>query len=68
MTPDDLRSWHDAHGHTYDSGATALGVSRATYGAWLAGTTAIPGPVGLACAALAAGLPPWQPAPTDRRA
>ena len=37
MTPSDLRTWHDAMGHTYDTGAAALGVSRSTYAEWLAG-------------------------------
>jgi transcriptional regulator with XRE-family HTH domain len=59
MTADDLRAWQKAQGHTYDTAAAALGVSRATFAAWLAGATAIPGPVPYACAALAAGLPPW---------
>jgi transcriptional regulator with XRE-family HTH domain len=30
-----LRAWHDSHGHTYESGAEAFGVSRATYARWL---------------------------------
>lgn len=61
MTATDLRAWPQVMGHAYDTAAAALGVGRATYAAWLAGR-AIPGPVGLACAALAAGLGPWRPA------
>lgn len=59
MTFEDLRAWHQSQGHTYDSGAASLGVSRRAYGTWLAGTAAIPGPVSYACAALASGLGPW---------
>lgn len=62
MTPDDLRAWQQTQGYTYDTAAAALGVSRRTYAGWLAGTAAIPGPVPLACAALAAGLRAWEPA------
>ena len=58
MTSDDLRAWQHAMGYTYDTAAQALGVSRATFAAWLAGRS-IPGPVPWACAAKAAGLKPW---------
>ena len=68
MTPDDFRAWHDAMGHTYDTGAAALGVSRGTYADWLAGRSRTTGKpiqvsrvVALACAALAAGLGEWTP-------
>ena len=68
MTADDLRAWHDAMGHTYDTGAKALGVSRGTYADWLAGRSRTTGKpiqisrlVALACAALAAGLGEWTP-------
>lgn len=54
MTPDDLRAWQARMGHTYDSAALALGVSRATYARWLAGKT-VPRIVALACDALTAG-------------
>ena len=54
-------------GYTYDTAAQALGVSRATYAEWLAGKSRTTGkPVApsrlcaLACAALAAGLEPYQ--------
>ena len=62
MTPSDFRAWHEGMGHTYDTGAKALGVSRGTYADWLAGRSRTTGKpikisrlVALACAALAAG-------------
>ena len=68
MTTDDFRAWHEAMGHTYDTGAAALGVSRGTYADWLAGRSRTTGKqikisklVALACAALAAGLGEWAP-------
>ena len=55
-------------GHTYDTGAKTLGVSRGTYADWLAGRSRTTGKpiqvsrvVALACAALAAGLGEWTP-------
>ena len=67
MTPTDLRTWQAHMGYTYDTAAKALGVSRSTYADWLAGhsrTTGKPIKIGrmaaLACAALAAGLEPYQ--------
>jgi len=72
MTSDDLRAWQAAMGYTYDTAAQALGVSRATYADWVAGRSrttgkpVAPSPaVGLACAALAAGLQEWA-APARR--
>ena len=66
MTPSDLRAWQAHMGHTYDTGAAALGVSRGTYADWLAGRSRTTGkPIrikrtaALACAALAAGLREW---------
>ena len=66
MTPADLRAWHEAMGHTYDTGAAALGVSRSTYAEWLAGRSRTTGKpitisrlVAPACAALAAGVEVW---------
>ena len=63
LTPSDFRAWHEAMGHTYDTGAKALGVSRGTYADWLAGRSRTTGKpikisrlVALACAALAAGI------------
>ena len=74
MTHDVFRAWHDAMGHTYDTGSAALGVSRGTYADWLAGRSRTTGKpiqisriVALACAALAAGEGEW-PRPTVRAA
>ena len=68
MTPAEFRSWHNAMGYTYDTGAAALGVSRGTYADWLAGRSRTTGKpitisrtVALACAALAAGVEEWTP-------
>ncbi len=67
MTPADLRAWQANMGYTYDTAAQALGVSRATYAEWVAGKSRTTGKpikisrlVALACAALAAGLEPWE--------
>ena len=67
MTPSDLRAWQAHMGLTYDTAAQALGVSRSTYAEWLRGKSRTTGkPVApsrlcaLACAALAAGLEPYQ--------
>ena len=58
MTPDDLRAWQAERGYIYDTAAIALGVSRSTWAAWLAGITPIDRRTALACAALTAGLQP----------
>ncbi len=70
MTSDDLRAWQAAMGYTYDTAAQALGVSRAAYADWVAGRSRTTGKpvapsraVGLACAALAAGLQEWNSSP-----
>lgn len=60
MTSDDLRAWQTEMDYTYDTAASELGVARSTYAAWIHGSTRIPGPVGLACAALVAGLVPYE--------
>ena len=67
MTPSDLRAWQAHMGYTYDTAAQALGVSRSSYADWLAGRSRTTGKpikisrtVALACAALAAGLEPWE--------
>lgn len=67
MTPEELRSWQARMGLTYDTAAAALGVSRSTYAEWVAGKSRTTGKpvtpsrtVALACAALAAGLEPWE--------
>lgn len=66
MTPEDLKAWQQAMGYTYDQAAKALGVSRSAYADWVAGVSRTTGQVkhaplyvGLACAALAAGLTSW---------
>ena len=66
MTAADFRAWHESMGHTYDTGAKALGVSRGTYADWLSGRSRTTGKpiqisriVALACAALAAGEGEW---------
>ena len=70
MTHDDLRAWQARMGYTYDTAAAALGVSRATYAEWVRGKSRTTGKpvtpsltVALACAALAAGLEPYQQRP-----
>ena len=67
MTHADFIAWPKAMGYTYDPGASALGVNRSTYANLMAGVRRDSGtPVvydrrtALACAALAAGLGPWQ--------
>jgi hypothetical protein len=46
-------------GLTYDTAAQSLGVARSTYALYVAPHGQPPRAVALACAALAAGLPPW---------
>ena len=67
MTPTDLRAWQSGMGISAHEAARRLGVSPATYQDWVTGTSRTSGrPVrisrvtALACAALAAGLQPWQ--------
>lgn len=33
--PFNLREWHERHGHTYNTGAQALGMSRTPYAQYL---------------------------------
>lgn len=66
MTPADLRAWQAHMGFIYESAAAALGVNRATYARWLAGSAPIDLRTALACAALAAGLGPWKLSETDK--
>ncbi|AVS77639.1 hypothetical protein C8234_05800 [Paracidovorax avenae] len=70
MTSEDPRASQAAMGYTYDTAAQALGVRRAAYADWVAGHSRKTGkPVapsralGLACAALAAGLGEWNSSP-----
>ena len=66
MTPADLRAWQQAMGISGREAARRLGVSPATYQDWVTGTSRtsgkpivkLPALLGLACAALSAGLAP----------
>ena len=60
MTPADLAAWKAHMGLINVTAAEALGVDRSSVARWLAGETPIPRTVALACAALAAGLGPWE--------
>lgn len=69
MTPADLRAWQAHMGWSGREAARRLGVSSGTYRDWLAGTSrttgkpiTLPPLLGLACAALAAGMGPWPDA------
>lgn len=68
MTPADLRSWQAHMGISGREAARSLGVSPGTYQDWVTGTSrttkktiTLPPLLGLACAALAAGLKTWAP-------
>ena len=80
MTADDFRQWRRAMGLTQVAAAEALGLSLSALVQYEAGRrkgsgdpVTIPLTVGLACAALAMGLPPWSapidadPLPASRR-
>lgn len=74
MTPEQFKEWMAHMGLSERRAAEALGVSAATVGDWVRGTSRTSGnPIGidrrtaLACAALAAGLPPWPETPPKRR-
>ena len=60
MTSDDLRAWQSHMGYTYDTASQALGMSRSSYAAMIAGNSRIDRRTALACSALAAGLEPWE--------
>lgn len=68
MTPQDLRAWQARMGISGREAARRLGVSPGTYQDLVTGTSrttknpiALPPILGLACAALAAGLAEWRP-------
>lgn len=65
MTPADLREWQKASGHTYESAAAALGMSRSGYARLLSSSGEIDRRTALAISALEAGLQPWEPPPTS---
>lgn len=67
MTPADMRAWRASMGYTQQQAAQALGVSLRTIKAWEAGFAAPPAFLGLACAALAAGLGPWVVVPLRQK-
>lgn len=46
-------------GYTYDTASQALGMSRSSYAAMIAGISRIDMRTSLACAAIATGLEPW---------
>ena len=65
MTPEELRSWQARMGISGREAASRFGVAVGTYQDWVTGTSrttkkhiALPPLLGLACAALEAGLPP----------
>ncbi len=73
MTPSDIKAWREAMQYTHRQAAEALGVQLVSYQRMERGADFASGkPVSidlrtaLACAALAAGLPPW-PAPAAPR-
>ena len=54
-----LALWHKRMGYTYEAGAAALGMSRATYARYLKDPNP-PRWLALACAALEAGIQPIE--------
>lgn len=59
MSATDLRAFLDHMGWSEHEAARRLGCSRNGLRGWLAGKD-VPHYIGLACAALAFGLPPWR--------
>jgi hypothetical protein len=59
MTPADFRNWKAALGLTARSASAALGIAPNTVTKYSRDGTSIPRYVGLACAAVAHGLPEW---------
>ena len=69
MTPADFRSWQARMGLTVRAAAELLGVAPSTVQDWRTGVSRrtgrpieLPHMLGLACAALAAGIGPWTTA------
>lgn len=60
MTGDDLKAWKKHHRLHSSLAAKMLGVSADTWTRWEA-KEKLPAYVGLACAAISFGLPPWRP-------
>jgi len=60
MTPADLRAWQSDLGLTNVAAAAELGMSRSAYAEMLAGGSKIDRRTALACAAVSAGLQPWE--------
>jgi transcriptional regulator with XRE-family HTH domain len=58
MTPASLTAWMTRLKLNKSEAASALGLARSTLDRYLAGSVAIPPYIGLACAAVAHGLPP----------
>lgn len=74
MTPSDIKAWREAMHYTHRQAAEALGVQLVSYQRMERGADFASGkPVSidlrtaLACAALAAGLPPWKAPAAPRR-
>ena len=63
MTPDDLRAWRQAMGLSQRAAAAALGVSSVAVERWERDIIRIDLRTALACAALHAGLAPWDRPP-----
>lgn len=61
MTSDDLRAWQNHMGYSYAQAHAELGVSSATYARMLSADAALDRRTALACAAIAARLPEWEP-------
>jgi len=58
MTPESLSTWMSRLHLNKVEAASVLGIARSTLDRYLDGTSAIPPYIGLACAAIAHGLPP----------
>lgn len=58
-TAESLKIWRDRMGYSKVEAATELGCSRNAWARWEAGTMPVPRYIGLACAALAMGMPAY---------